>query len=195
MIRLILGGQLRGNESTWYSLLQMFSTHNQHIAIYVGSYTAWDAFSLPHKFTTISHINNSIFDSAQHDHKERYISQWSALYHTYHTFQHEFADTDIIVKARNDLHVTDKVIKHIEPNIIYTPEKEFHENKPFDINRVCNDQILIGTKTSMETYFNLPYKFIWDIRADAGIEEILRSYLYQQNIPLVTFPLTYTRVK
>lgn len=194
MIRIILGGQFRGNESSWYSLIRMFSQLQQHVAIYVGSPAPWDTFTVPHQFITTTTDSDSIFRQSQHCHKDRYISQWSALYQTYHRFRHEFADADLVVKARNDLNIFDIFAESVQDGIVYVPEKEFHESKPFDTETVCNDQIVIGTKRTMDTYFNLPRRYEWYNKYDISIEEVLRNYLRQQHLELQTFSLEYGRV-
>jgi hypothetical protein len=195
MIRIILAGEFRGNESSWYSLFRMFSQSQQHVAIYAGSSSSWADFTVPHKFVTTTIDLESIFNQSQHCHRNRYISQWSALYQTYHAFEHEFAETDLIVKARNDLDIFDVFTQNVEENIIYVPEKEFHESKPFDTETVCNDQILIGTKRTMDIYFKLSRQYQWNNACDISVEEVLRQYLRQQNLELKTFPLQYSKNK
>jgi hypothetical protein len=194
MIRIILGGEFRGNETSWYSLLRMFSTTRDHVMIYAGGSIVWEKFMIPHKFVQTSIDQHSIFYRSTHCHKTRYISQWSALYQTYEAFKHEFADTDVVVKARNDLEIYDTVNLTCDDNTLYVPEKEFHMNVPFDIETVCNDQIVIGRKQTMDIYFQLPKRYQWNDIYSISVEEILRSYIRQQHIDVQTFPLMYTKV-
>jgi hypothetical protein len=171
----------------------MFSPLQQHVAIYVGSLMPWKEFMVPHKFVTTTIDSESIFNQSAHCHRDRYISQWSALYQTYHAFQHEFAETDLVVKARNDVNIFDLFTQNVEHNTIYVPEKEFHEKLPFNTETVCNDQIVIGTKNTMDVYFKLSRQYDWNNIYDISIEEVLRNYLRQQNIKLKTFPLFYEK--
>jgi hypothetical protein len=208
MIRLILAGEFRGNASSWYSLLRMFSRTQGHVAIYAGGPSPWTNFTLPHKFVETTTDLDSVFKQSTHCHGGRYVSQWSALYQTYHSFKNEFADTDLVVKARNDLEVFDiltdietlkynqqRPLQYLNHNTIYVPEKEFHEDFPFNTENVCNDQIVMGTKPTMDIYFKLPRLYQWNSIFSIGIEEVLRNYLRQQNLELKTFPLRYTKYK
>jgi hypothetical protein len=193
MIRIILAGQLRGNEHTWNSLVNAFRTFTVPISLYVGGERRWDRFTLPHKWVTTTIDNQSIFWHSRHVHRMRYLAQWSALYQTYHAFAHEFAETDIIVKARNDLNITDTCTVDVQENVIYVPEKEFHETVPFDTEIICNDQIVIGRKHVMDRYFKLSRHYDWASCYDLSIERILRNYLRQQNMQLKTFPFHYSK--
>lgn len=218
MIRIILAGQFRGNALSFNSLKLLKEHHNA--IVYVGS-PEIEKWKLPFDFkSTKTHkLEDTIFNDSLHIHKERYISQWSSLYSTYNKFKDEFLDDDIIIKLRNDF-MFDVFDVKAEENTIYTPEKEYHCDAPFDKDFLCNDQILYGYKNTMEKYFNLPYRFnykspfnngcsrswkwctnitrpnITKTRGDIdfGIEEMIRSYLYQQNIKLETFKLLYDKV-
>ena len=81
----------------------------------------------------------------------------------------------------------------LEDNTIYVPETEFHESTPFGTNTVCNDQIVIGTKKSMDVYFQFPNKISSSQPNTMSVEELLREYLRQQNLNLKTFKWTYTK--
>lgn len=194
MIRIIVGGQFRGNHHTWNSLSNMFKNMSEPVMVYAGSLHKWTGFDIPHEFVQTSILSNTIFEQSNHIHKFRYIQQWSALYNTFKHFEHQFDDHDIIVKMRNDIVVSDAFTGEVEENIIYVPEKEFHERSPFDTNVVCNDQIVMGKLNTMKTYFDLPYKFVWEPPMDKSIEEILRLYLRQQRLEMKTFSLGYYKL-
>lgn len=193
MIRVIIAGQFRGNQHTWNSLSNMFVNMSEPITVYAGSPNVWVGFDIPHEFIQTSVIPNTIFEESQHDHKFRYIEQWSALYTTFKHFESQFSEQDTIVKMRNDIFVSNAFEGTVEENAIYVPEKEFHESTPFDINTVCNDQIVMGKLEAMRKYFDLPYKFIWEPPMDKSIEQILRLYLRQQQLEMKTFSLSYHR--
>lgn len=188
-VRLIVAGQFRGNVVGWNSLLNMV---DDEVSVYAGGPTLWNGFSITHLFTTTSTEQN-IFSESTHVHRNRYIQQWSSLRQTYEAFSSAFADTDVVIKARNDLLIEGKFSEPIEPNTIYVPEIEFHMKTPFDIEVVCNDQILIGLKPTMDVYFNFSEKYVWNNNHNDGIEAILHDYFKQQNIKIQTFKLKYTQ--
>lgn len=190
-VHVILAGKFRGNSHGWESLFNLIDADD--IRVYAGSPTPWQDFSIPHKFVS-THLEETIFHQSTHIHQQNYISQWSSLRLTYEAFKHEMKETDIVIKARNDLLIDGPFSGHIEPNTIYVPAQEFHMNVPFDIERVCNDQILLGYKPVMDTYFKLSKLYTWDGQYDDGIEAVLRKYLRQQNIQIKTFELNYKKI-
>jgi hypothetical protein len=188
--RLIVAGEFRGNSVGWNSVVNMI---DDEVLVYAGGPSPWNEFSIPHQFvhTTIEH---NIFSESTHIHKNRYIQQWSSLRQTYESFSNKFNATDTVIKARNDILVEGKFIDKIEPRTIYVPEIEFHmPNQPFDIDVVCNDQILIGLKPTMDIYFQFSKQYIWNNNQNDGIEAVLRDYLRQQDIQIQTFTLPYKR--
>jgi hypothetical protein len=188
--RLIVAGEFRGNSVGWNSVVNMI---DDEVLVYAGGPSPWHDFSIPHRFvhTTIEH---NIFSESTHVHKNRYIQQWSSLRQTYESFSNQFNETDVVIKARNDILVEGKFTDKIEPRTIYVPEIEFHmPNQPFDIDVVCNDQILIGLKPTMDIYFQFSKQYIWNNNQNDGIEAVLRDYLRQQDIRIQTFTLPYKR--
>jgi hypothetical protein len=194
MIRAILAGQERGNKESQYWLDRFIRFIDARV--YVGSTKEWKGFELKHDFIQTDEVlNNTIFEQSEHDHKDRYIKQWSALYQTYNTIKDTFDNDDIIIKIRNDLHIFTVALEmpEVKEGEIWVPEKEFHMNEPFNKDIVCNDQIVMGTKSAMDIYFNLPYEYEWLTQKNACIEEILRMYLHQKGLELKTFKLNYTK--
>lgn len=203
MIRIILGGEWRGNESSWDSLKKFKDYHSANVYVSAPNQEEWQ---LPFSFYSVgsNRLDDTIFNQSTHPHKERYIWQWSSLYkaYTYFNNMYKFDDEDIIVKLRNDLVYKPFNLK-AEKDTIHTPAKEYHAAGEFFINLVCNDQIIYGYNSVMKKYFNLPYHYTYTDRNPSavqkygdvlGIEEMLRNYLYQQDIKLETFHLNYTKV-
>lgn len=195
MVFIVLGGQERGNNESMHSLNRFIESLKADV--YVGSPNEWNSFEIKHEWIkTNPLIYNSIFDVSEHDHHMRYKYQWSALYQTYEFIQNRVEANDIIIKLRNDVVISMNgfELPDMNDNQIWVPEKEFHEDKPFDASRVCNDQIVMGKKKAMHIYFNLPYGYDWMTTSKgAGIEEILRMYLLQNDLELKTFKLDYKR--
>lgn len=194
MVFAILGGQERGTAESRYSLKQFIDTLKADV--YVGSPNKWNSFEIEHEWIqTNPLIYNSIFDVSEHDHFMNYKYQWSALYQTYESVKTKIEANDIVIKLRNDIVISLEGFEMPEMNDyeIWVPEKEFHEDKPFDTTTVCNDQIVMGKKSAMDVYFNLPYRYDWMTPKNAGIEEILRMYLLQNDLELRTFKLDYKR--
>ena len=203
MVRVILGGEWRGTTESWNSLKVFCEHHNGEVYVSYPQSEQWD---LPFRFNfTINGIlKGTTFEQTTHPHKERYIQQWSSLYKAYNFFNDKFgfADDDIIVKLRNDL-VYEPFQLEPKDNTICVPEKEWHSPIPFNSAILCNDQILYGYNNVMKTYFNLPYQYKWGWRheeaelrygSEIGIEEMIRTHLYQNNISLETFKLNYNKV-
>ena len=203
MVRIILGGEFRGNSETWQNI-KNFSEHHK-AKIYIGNLNNWD-WDLESEYTKTNILSDTKLNNSTHPHKDNYIAQWSHLYGCYNHFKNNFSDDDIIVKLRNDLVFP---IFELNPkeNTIHTPNEEGHGivTSPYDSNIICNDQIVYGYKKIMDFYFELPYKLKLPFDRINGalqrygnlisIEEILRNYLYQQNINLKTFPLKYRLLK
>ena len=206
-VRIILAGQYRGDYESWYSLKRFKKKHNAKV--YVGSHVDW---VLPFEFEYVEvrpFLKDTIFRHSTHPDGEKYIYQWSPLYQTYKHFCHLFDEQDVIVKLRNDL-VFPIFDIEAEKNTIHVPHKEWHADKPFPTDSLCNDQMLYGFKSVMNKYFNLPYDYSWNYPKPrrmksimvgwsasrlrmVGMEEILRLYLYQQDIVLKTFELFYDK--
>jgi hypothetical protein len=199
MVRIILGGELRGNNETWQNIKRFVEYHNAKI--YVGSSNKWD-WDLDYEYTKTSLLLDTNLNNSTHPHKENYILQWSHLYGCYNHFKNQFSENDIIVKLRNDLVFSPFELTPLE-NTIHVPNEEGHgiTTAPYNSNLICNDQILYGYKFVMDTYFNLPYDIQIPFERTEGvletygeligIEEILRNYLYQKTINLKTFILNY----
>jgi hypothetical protein len=199
MVRIILGGQLRGNIETWKMLDNFSKNHNAKI--YIGSDENWN-WDISSEFVKTKLLSDTHLNNSTHPHKDSYIAQWSNLYGCYTHFKDTFSENDIIVKLRNDLVFP---IFNLTPliNTIHVPTEAGHGRSTSYYNSkiLCNDQIVYGYKNVMDTYFNLPYdvKIPFERVEGAlstygeliGIEEILRSYLYQKNINLHTFKLNY----
>lgn len=191
----ILAGQERGNIESYNSLSKFIEFIKGKI--YVGSIDEWTRFNINHYYIKTEPLcYNTIFEESRHNHVMNYKYQWSALYQTYQAIKDSIEDTDIILKLRNDIVISLDGFEfpEIVNGEIWVPEKEFHEDKPFDVDVVCNDQIVIGMKSSMDIYFDLIFKYNWNIPKNAGIEAILRDYLRQNNLKLKTFKLTYKKV-
>lgn len=194
MIFFILGGQERGNKESHNSLHKFMKLLNGKM--YVGSVNKWNSFEIEHEWIeTNPLVYNTIFDVSKHDHFMNYKYQWSALYQTYESIKNKIEAKDIVIKLRNDIVISLDGFELPEMNDgeIWVPEKEFHEDKPFDTSVVCNDQIVMGRKSAMDIYFNLPYGYDWMTPKNASIEEILRMYLLQNDLELKTFKLDYKR--
>ena len=190
----ILGGQERGNEESHRSIHEFIELFNGKV--YVGSPHRWDRFEVEHLWIeTKPLIYNSIFDASEHDHFMNYKYQWSALYQAYESIKNKIEVNDIVIKLRNDIVISldGFEIHEMNDGEIWVPEKEFHEDNPFDTSVVCNDQIVMGRKPAMDIYFNLPYGYDWMTPKNASIEEILRMYLLQNDLELKTFKLDYKR--
>jgi len=203
MIRIILGGEWRGNQDSWNCLKEFMQYHSADVYVATPNLKEW---RLPFSFYSVNAnlLEDTIFNQSTHPHKERYIGQWSSLHIAYKYFNnmYKFADDDIVVKLRNDL-VYKPFELEAEKGTIYTPKKEYHSPIPFPSDLLCNDQIIYGYNSVMRKYFNLPYDYVYTDRNPIaikhygdvlGIEETLRNYLYQQDIKLKTFNLNYTKV-
>jgi hypothetical protein len=202
MIRIILGGPLRGNHESWRPLAELRSSGAK---IYVGSRdpSEWSSFPVDHEIVETSVMSETSFEETQHRHKQRYIEQWSNLYLAYRNFSELFSDDDIVMKLRNDI-IFDPWFLPLENEIddgaVYVPSTEFHNIFGFDESIICNDQVVIGRKTVMDVYFKMPLDFVFkdeEIKKDQqknGIERLLRLYLYQKNIDVRTFPMNYRKV-
>ena len=77
MVRIILGGELRGNNETWQNIKRFVEYHNAKI--YVGSSNKWD-WDLDYEYTKTSLLLDTNLNNSTHPHKENYILQWSHLY-------------------------------------------------------------------------------------------------------------------
>lgn len=204
---LILAGPFRGGEVAWNSLIHAFSTRFNQINFYIGSDEEWDSFTIQHTFINlnedVSDDLKMVWEKCTHKHKERYFFQWSNLHRTFSAIKDNISEDDIVIKARNDIKITSVLPSiNFKNNTIYVPDKEMHSPGKFNTSKLCNDQILIGKLSVMNKYFDLPLKYIWNKNSNVNrtkdyysysIEEILRNYLYQQNIDLETFELKYTR--
>jgi hypothetical protein len=191
---IILAGELRGNQDNWETL-DAFK-YNNNASLFIGSYapSEWEAFPIPHQITQTHYISD-IFSNCFHQDVERYKHQYSNLFLTWEYFKNEVDENEIIVKLRNDFTLYGDLeldFNSLENDTIYVPEKEFHELTPFDTNTVCNDQIVIGIKKSMDIYFQFP-KNVSSQSNTMSVEELLREYLRQQNLNLQTFKWTYTK--
>jgi hypothetical protein len=192
---IILAGELRGNQDNWETLNAF--KYNNNASLFIGSYTPndWEAFPLSNQIIQ-TYCLPDLFLNCFHQDVERYKHQYSSLFLTWEYFKNNIDENEIIVKLRNDFTLYGDLeldFTALVDNIIYTPEKEFHEPEPFDINTVCNDQIIIGTKKTMDIYFQFP-KNILSIQPNTmSVEELLREYLRQQNLNLQTFKWTYTK--
>ena len=188
---------------SWESLKKFKNYHNADV--YVGSLTS-DNWNLPFEFnfTTFSLLDDTIFNESVHPFKDNYIIQWSALHQTYKYFseKYEFKDDDIVIKLRNDF-VFEPFELNPKENTIKVPSIEWHAHHKFNPDLICNDQILYGYNNVMKKYFNLLYEYIWGERRNGmrehmgkliGIEEMIRTYFYQQNINLETFELKYSKI-
>ena len=132
------------------------------------------------------------------------------MWSVYNLFKDEFSENDNIFKLRNDISFLDSIEKltqlEINFNTLYTPEKEFHAPRLFNDKIICNDQLWIMKKTTADKVFNLPYNYNEDQYFESqnkhpyhksrngGIELILRTYLYQENINLNTFSFNCKKV-
>jgi hypothetical protein len=192
---IILAGKLRGNQDNWETL-DAFK-YNNNASLFIGSYepNEWEAFPIPNSITQTYYVSDT-FHNCFHQDVERYRHQWSSLFLAWEHFKNKIDENEVIVKLRNDFMLYGDLeldFNLLEDNTIYVPEKEFHEPTPFDTNAVCNDQIVIGTKKSMDIYFQFP-KNISSTQPNAmSVEELLREYLRQQNLNLQTFKWTYTK--
>jgi len=190
----IFAGQERGNTESYESLNKFIEFINGKV--YIGSPNEWNGFNVKHEYIqTKPLLYNTIFEESRHDHFMNYKHQWSALYQTYQAIKDTIEANEIIVKLRNDIIIGLDGFELPEMNDgeIWVPEKEFHEDKPFDTSVVCNDQIVMGTKSAMNIYFDLPFKYDWMTPKDSSIETILRMYLLQNDLELKTFKLNYKR--
>jgi len=191
---IILAGELRGNQDNWETL-DAFK-YNNNASLFVGSYSIkeWEAFPIPHQITQTYYIPD-IFSNCLHQDVERYKHQYSNLFLTWEYFKNKIDENEIIVKLRNDFTLYEDLeldFNLLKNNTIYVPEKEFHELIPFNTNISCNDQIVVGTKKSMDIYFQFP-KNVSSQSNTMSVEELLREYLRQQNLNLQTFKWTYTK--
>lgn len=192
---IILAGELRGNQDNWETLDAF--RHNNNASLFIGSYTPseWEVFPLSNQIIQ-THYLSDLFYNCLHQDVERYKHQYSNLFLTWEHFKNIIGENEIIVKLRNDFTLYGDLeldFNTLEDNTIYVPETEFHESTPFDTNTVCNDQIVIGTKKSMDVYFQFPNKISSSQPNTMSIEELLREYLRQQNLNLKTFKWTYTK--
>lgn len=194
---ILMVGQFRGNHKSWNSIYSLSKKLNATIII--GGYLKWEV-QFPHVFIPIidEKIKGSSLEKSNHIHSKRYLHQWNALYKTYMYYKDNIKDSDIIIKLRNDLFFNADefdITNLIKNDTLYVPEKEFHYPIPFDISSVCNDQIVYGNKYSMNVYFRFPYDLRWDNSYDEkGIEFLLRQYIYQQNLHISVFNLSYAKV-
>jgi hypothetical protein len=192
---IILAGELRGNQDNWETLDAF--RHNNNASLFIGSYAPneWKVFPLPNQIIQ-THYLSDLFYNCSHQDVERYKHQYSNLFLTWEHFKNIIDENEIIVKLRNDFTLYGDLeldFDTLEDNTIYVPEIEFHESNPFDVNTVCNDQIVIGTKKSMDIYFQFPNKITLSQPNTMSVEELLREYLRQQNLNLKTFKWTYTK--
>lgn len=200
-VRMVFGGQWRGTPETWECVKKFKEYHNADV--YVASHQSW---KFPFEFNfvqTPERLNGTIFEQVYHAHNEKYILQWSGLYNSWNNWNFNWDASDIVVRVRNDL-VFPIFELNPEENTFHVPTKEFHA-EPFPTDIFCNDQISYGYKDVMDTYFKLPYTFNWKYprkqkaieyhNGICGIEEILRTHLYDNNIELKTFDLIYDRGK
>ena len=192
---IILAGELRGNQDNWETL-EAFR-YNNNASLFIGSYTPneWEVFPLHNQIIQTYYLSD-LFHNCLHQDVERYKHQYSSLFLTWEYFKNVIDENEIIVKLRNDFTLYGDLeldFDTLEDNTIYVPEIEFHESNPFDTNTVCNDQIVIGTKKSMDIYFQFPNKISSPQPNTMSVEELLREYLRQQNLNLKTFKWTYTK--
>jgi hypothetical protein len=192
---IILAGELRGNQDNWETL-EAFR-YNNNASLFIGSYTPneWEVFPLHNQIIQTYYLSD-LFHNCLHQDVERYKHQYSSLFLTWEYFKNVIDENEIIVKLRNDFTLYGDLeldFNILEDNTIYVPEIEFHESNPFDTNTVCNDQIVIGTKKSMDIYFQFPNKISSPQPNTMSVEELLREYLRQQNLNLKTFKWTYTK--
>lgn len=192
---IILAGELRGNQDNWETL-EAFR-YNNNASLFIGSYdpNKWGVFPLSNQITQ-THYLSDLFFNCFHQDVERYRHQYSNLFLTWEYFKNIIPENEIIVKLRNDFTLYSDLelnFDQLEDNTIYVPEIEFHESTPFDANVVCNDQIVIGTKKSMDIYFQFPKNISSPQPNTMSVEELLREYLKQQNLNLKTFRWTYTK--
>lgn len=200
MIRIVLGGEWRGDEHTHKSLKRFKEYHNAEV--YVSSHEEWHLPFDYHFHKGEQFLTDTIFNQSEHIHKKRYTYQWSGIYNCWKAFNEQWADDDIVVKLRNDLVFAPFELQPKE-NTFHTPAKEYHAPIPFPAHLICNDQLSYGYKKTMDTYFSLPYTFNWNYKRQAetvfrfgmlyGIEEMLRNHLYNNNIALETFDLIYEK--
>lgn len=192
---IILAGELRGDQNKWDTLEKF--RHKYNASVFIGSYDVenYKTFPIPHQITKTYCIHDT-FHNCTHPHVEKYKHQYSNLFLTWEYFKDNIDENEIIVKLRNDFILYDDLdldFNTLNDNTIYVPEKEHHEPKPFNTDIVCNDQIVLGTKQSMDIYFQFPKNFICYDPNSNGVEALLRDYLRQQNLNLKTFKWTYTK--
>jgi hypothetical protein len=207
-IRIILGGPLRGNEQSWSSLEKIRTQFGGEYYIGNDDDWIWETFPYPINFARTELIVDSPLALSEHSDRDKYIGQWSNLYGVYQNFVDKFSDDDVIMKLRNDIVIENFSLdlSSLEDNCVYVPSVEFHSPGGFDVEKLCNDQIVIGKKKSMSAYFDLPKKFKWDGKRGIGahglevdpmfisIETILKRHLDQQGVKIKLFPLTYWKI-
>lgn len=196
MIRIILGGKMRGSTHNWITFNNFIKTDYK---IYVASLdpSSWQSFSLPFEITKCNLLENTIFNEKyRHVHRERYLHQWSCLTNSFNHFKDKFDKNDIIVKLRNDFLIEDDSTldwENIKDNCLYVPEKEFHYYKPFDTTIICNDQIVVGRFQAMEKYFSLPFNIFVLKGKHMSIERSLWKHIHLNELNFETFKLTYRK--
>lgn len=199
--KIILGGILRGSAECHLQLAQIQEQLNAKI--YVSSYEIWGNMPFEYEFVYTpmpTALKDMCFNYNTHQHANKYIIQWSHLNNCYRSFADVF-DNSVIIKYRNDLYITDDINYTIDifknqpysDLDLFTPAIEFHEERPFDINKVCNDQIYCMSTIVANKIFELPYNLRLFYPHKYSIEESLNQYIKQEQLKINTFSLNYEK--
>jgi len=231
VVRILFSGLMRGNADNWCTLKTQIDEYNAEIYVGSQSIEEWRPFfkylNKEHLFETNTCTTKILDDTnisqSTHHITKNTIIQWSNLYLTYKHFEDRFADSDIVIKLRNDWYIDGIIpLDNIENSIIYVPSTETHAPSGFDENIMMNDQIVLGRNNAMKIYYNYPYKFSYSDEArtipnphpktshgtnsvcngsvvhpfhtSCGIEIVLRNYIRNEGLGLRKFELKYRRI-